>query len=196
MRLCAAALPLLLLAGCAVRMGEVEHYVGPVLFRFRAPDATVGAVNQVVRLGLSAEVGRQWGVAAGVVDRVAVVAASPATANGEPGVVTPHWRMPLSFLRPPAAGEWNLSLLYLRVEGMPRAMLVMRRMYGVETTMGTETNAASIGWTARTLVEPPDDAFSVVRFDSRRPMETVAVTWSEHAPPDPAAWISNKEVAP
>lgn len=195
MRLCAAALPLLLLAGCAVRMGEVEHYVGPVLFRFRAPDATVGAVNQVVRLGLSAEVGRQWGVAAGVVDRVAVVA-GPATAGREPGPVTPHWRMPLSFLRPPTAGEWNLSLLYLRVEGTPKAILVMRRMYGVEMTAGTETNAASIGWTACTLVEPPDDAFSVVRFDSRRPMETVAVTWSEHAPPDPAAWISNKEVAP
>src|SRR5262245_42517768 len=50
--------------GCALRVGNVEHYIGPVLFRFRPPDAAVAAVSQVVRVGLAAEGGHQWGIAA------------------------------------------------------------------------------------------------------------------------------------
>ena len=183
----------LLLAGCAVRMGDVEHYVGPVLFRFRPPDQTVGAVTQVVRLGVSGEAGRQWGVAAGVVDRLAVVARSADEAAPAP---RPRWTTPLSFLSPPSPGAWNVSLLYLRVEGMRRPTLVVRRTYGAEVTAGAETSALSIGWTARTRAEPPDHSFSVLRFDSRRPMDAVSVTWAEDSPPDPATWISHREVTP
>ena len=184
----------LLLAGCAVRMGGAEHYVGPVLFRFRPPDETVGAVTQVIRLGISGEAGSQWGLAAGAVDRVAVVAQS---ADGLAPGMRPRWTTPLSFLSPPAPGAWNVSLLYLRVDGMPRPTFVVRRTYGAEMTAGAEINALSIGWTARTRAEPPDHSFSVLRFDSRRPMDTVSVTWAEDAPPpDLAAWISNREVTP
>lgn len=183
----------LVLAGCAVRMGDVEHYVGPVLFRFRPPDETVGAVTQVIRLGVSGEAGSQWGVAAGVVDRVAVVAQS---ADGSAPAMRPRWTTPLSLLSPPSPGVWNVSLLYLRVDGMPRPTFVVRRMYGAEMTAGAETNALSIGWTARTRVEPPDHSFSVLRYDSRRPMDTVSVTWAADSPPDPAMWISNEEVTP
>ena len=182
----------LVLSGCAVRMGDVEHYVGPVLFRFRPPDATVGAVTQVVRFGVAGEAGSQWGVAAGVVDRVAVVA-QPATGSS-PGRA--RWTTPLSVLSPPSPREWNVSLLYLRVEGLARPTLVMRRTYGAEITAGAETSALSIGLTARTRVEPPDHSFSALRFDSRRPMDAVSMTWAEDAPPDPATWISNREVTP
>ena len=53
-----------------------------------------------------------------------------------------------------------------------------------------------MGWTSRTVVHPPDDAFSLVRFNSRLPLETVFITWPEGTTPDPAAWISLKEVTP
>jgi hypothetical protein len=172
-------------------MGDVEHYVGPVLFRFRPPDETVGAVTQVIRLGVSGEAGRQWGVAAGVVDRVAVVAQS-----ADAPAMRPRWTTPLSLLSPPSPGAWNVSLLYLRVDGMPRPTFVARRMYGAEMAAGAETNALSVGWTARTRVEPRDHSFSVLRFDSRRPMDAGSVTWAADAPPDPATWISNREVTP
>jgi hypothetical protein len=183
----------LLLAGCAVRMGDVEHYVGPVLFRFRPPDEAVGAVTQIIRLGVSGEAGSQWGVAAGVVDSVAVVARS---VDGPTPAVRPRWTTPLSVVSPPSPRAWNVSLLYLRVDGMPRPTLVVRRTYGVEMTAGAETNALSIGWTARSRLEPPDHSFSVLRFDSRRPMDTVSVIWAADSPPDPATWISNREVTP
>jgi hypothetical protein len=192
----AVLLATLALGGCAWRAADVEHYVGPVLFRFRPPGATAGAVSQVVRVGVSAEAGRQWGVAAGVVDRVAAVPASPATGSADAPVTAPRWRTPLSPFAPPRAGRWNLSLLYLRVEALPVPALVARRTWGAELTAGRELTAASVGWTSRTLVLPPEDACSVLRFDSRHPLDTVFLTWPEGTAPATAAWIPIKEAQP
>jgi hypothetical protein len=183
----------LLASGCAWRAGGVEHYVGPVAFRYRPADEARGSVSQVVRLGVALEGGAQWGVATGMIDRLAC---APTTHGDDPDHGAPRWVLPLSPLGPPTPGRWNVSLLYLRVEAMPAPLLVVRRMLGAEITLGGEANAASLGWTSRALVQPPPDALSLVRYDSRRPLDTVVAAW----PPDSVAahdaWMSPKEDAP
>ncbi len=57
-------------SACAFRSGDMEHYIGPVLFRYAMPPNGNAYVGQVVRPGLSAEAGTSWGIAMGVSERI------------------------------------------------------------------------------------------------------------------------------
>ena len=182
------------LSGCAVHASGVEHYVGPVLFRFRPATETTGGVSQIVRGGVLVDAGRQWGLAAGMTERLAVV--STIVSRGGPNVETQRWITPIGLFGDPVPGRWNFSPFYLRVEGMAGAIFIRRQAYGIEMTSGTEARAASIGWTSRTLLLPPDDVVSVVRFDSRRPLDTVVAIWPADIEPDQALLASPEESNP
>jgi hypothetical protein len=183
---------LLVASGCAWRANGVEHYVGPVALRYRPAEGVRGSVSQVVRLGVAIDAGAQWGIAAGMTERLA---AAPAASSDATDTSTARFTTPLSPLPPPAPLRWNVSLLYLRVE-TPPAVLVVRRLVGIELALGDELNAASIGFTSRTRVVPPPDAFSLVRYDSGRPLDTVVATWPPGSLAAHDAWMSVKEDAP
>ena len=167
----------LLSSGCAWRMGNVEHYIGPVLFRYVGPPSGKAYVSQVIRYGISAEAGSEWGVSVGVSERIAVAPLPLPDGEARPPAPAPRWSTPLSLLRAPAANNWNLSVIYLRVEGLPRPHLVSRTIYGAEILVGSEVNALSVGAVWRTLFTPPENAFSMVHFDTSRPLEARAWVW-------------------
>jgi hypothetical protein len=50
-------------------------------------------------------------------------------------------------------------------------------MYGATMVMGKEVNALSVGVTARTQVELPQGAFSLLHFDADHPLEMRFVIW-------------------
>src|SRR5262245_44210932 len=78
----------LLLAGCAtLRIGGEEHYIGPVLYRYRPADSATGVISQVSRLGFWVEAGEQWGVALGVAERMAAVPSRDSTGSDAPATV-------------------------------------------------------------------------------------------------------------
>jgi len=85
--------------------------------------------------------------------------------------------MPLSPFQAPAPGQWNLSLLYLRVDREPRAFFLSRTIYGAEILLGEETNALTVGAARRTRHTPPDNAFLMLHFESSRPMDARAKFW-------------------
>ncbi len=189
-------LSVLLLSGCAWRTGQVEHYVGPVLFRYMGPPGGEAHVIQVKHLGLSGEVGTQWGLSVGLSERTAIAPQAFSAAEPRPPIESARWSMPLSLLSPPVAERWNLSFLYLRGEGVPKPRFVRRVIYGVGVHFGSEARAVSVGVASRTLLEPPMDALSVLRFDESRPLETRFAVW--HDAPELDLPVSEilKEVEP
>jgi len=167
----------LLTSGCTWRTGTVEHYLGPVFFRYNEPPEANAHVSQVMRIGVWAEAGTQGGLSVGLSQRIAV---SPRLFDsGESGapMAPVRWCMPLSPIPNPAPLRWHFSLLYLRVEGVSEPRFVNRMTYGAEVVVGKEANAFSVGATSRTWVKPPENALSLLRFDSSRPMVTLFWVW-------------------
>lgn len=153
------------LAGCAFQTSSAEHYFGPVLFRQshnRGCD-----VADLWRVGLMTEAGQQWSLAVGASERL--TGRSPQ--SNEPD--TPHWTRPLSLWPEVPAGEWSLSLLYLRGEHVAAPVVLQRRLVGIGASVGAEMQALSAGYSSRLAVQPAHDSFSVVVFDSNRPRESV-----------------------
>jgi len=176
-RVLAALVVLAPATGCAIRLNNVEHFVGPVLFRTMDSGATGAAITQVVQLGIWAEVGRQWGVASGMASRIAV---APSPSAGEQSPM--RWTMPITPWWVPSSGDCALSLFYLRGEHVPSPLFLRRVLVGAAATSGVEGNAVSVGYVARSHFAPPTDAASVLRFHSDRPMETRLVVWPSAKP--------------
>jgi hypothetical protein len=174
-----ASLPGLLVMACAVRVGDAEHYVGPVLFRYSGACRTDPAISQVVQAGVVGEAGRQWGMTLGVWERIAATAADGlrAAEPAEPCEDGVRWTAPLSIPFTLAPRRWTFSPIYLRCDGCGAPAFVARTAAGVQAVAGPEASALSVGVTTRTLATPPDDAFWVLRFDARRPMETRFTVW-------------------
>ena len=162
-------------AGCAIRVAQTEHFVGPIWFRYSADEATRPQVIEVVRFGVAAEMGNQWGVTLGVLDRIAVAPREPGVTDGAENY---RWRLPLQSGPDPVPERWHVSWLYARVEGLRPAQLVRRVVYGAEVTAGPEARALSLGVTARMHIHALPDAVSIVRFNSRWPLATRFTVWS------------------
>lgn len=156
------SIALLAASGCAVRTARHDYYLGPVLHRHVTVCERGADVSQVLSIGPLGEVGRQSGLALGVVDRVAVVPHEPAgpacTPSGEP--------------------RWRFSPFYLHVAHRDEPRLVRRMLVGAQATAGSETTALSIGGVATTVIRPPDDAVVRLRFDARQPMHTHFSVWT------------------
>ncbi|CAG1000609.1 hypothetical protein GPROT1_03843 [Gammaproteobacteria bacterium] len=174
---CPSLLLALLLNACVWRSGDADHYLGPVLFRYSTPPNRKAYVGQVVRLGLSAEAGNNWGIVLGVSERITVAPLLAATGQQDRDAAQYRWLMPLGFEQTPAADEWNLSLLYLRVEHGPGRFFLSRSIHGAEFALGEEANALTVGYARRTLFTPPDNAISRLRFDDSRPLASQATVW-------------------
>jgi hypothetical protein len=157
--------------GCAIRMGESEHFVGPMAFRYGASEGARAEVVEVLRFGLAADAGEQWGVALGVVNRVAVMPHAPDHGAGY------RWTLPLQTGEVPTRGPWHMSWLYARLDGVRPAHLVRRVVYGAEATTGPEARALSLGVTSRLLIHAPSDAVSLVRFNARFPLASRIIVW-------------------
>lgn len=182
--------------GCTWRVGHVEHHVGPVLFRYSEPPDGKAYVSQVLRFGLSVEGGTQARLSLGVSERITV---SPRVFNpGEPGasIDSARWSTPLSLFPDSVPQRWNFSLLYLRVEGVSEPRFVSRSIYGAEVLFGVESNAVSVGAVSRTHLEPPANAFSLLRFNASHPMETLFWTWQPAPGRDLPLFSVLKEVDP
>ena len=164
----------LLTGGCAWRTGQTEHYIGPVLFRYVEPPSGKARVSQVERLGIAGEMGRQWGLTLGLSGRTAV---APRPADAAPATEPWRWSTPLCLLPPPEVGRWNLSLVYLREEGVPEPFFERRVVVGASALAGAEANAVSLGVTVRTQMDPPADAVSALRFDACSPMAAELAVW-------------------
>jgi len=169
-------LGLVLTTGCAWRSGGVEHYIGPVSFRYVSPPSGKAYVGQVVRWGLSTEGGSSWGISVGMSERIGVAPLSSSKIKSKSRL--PRWSMPLSLVQTPAENQWHWSLFYLRVEDMPPPVFFSRSVCGLEAVMGQEVTTFSIGLAHRTLSTPPEQAFSTLHFETARPMETRAKVWS------------------
>jgi hypothetical protein len=157
-----AALALLLASGCAIRAARSDRYIGPVFHRSVTVCDRGADVSEVLSVGVLAEVGRQSGVALGVADRVAVV---------------PHDDVPGQCM-PSGGSHWSFSPLWLSIEHRDQPRLVRRTLAGAQAAVGVETTALSIGGVSTMLIHPPPDAFSVIRFDGRRPMQTHFTVWT------------------
>jgi hypothetical protein len=175
-----ASLPGLLVMGCAVRTGDTELYLGPVLFRYSGACRDETAISQIVQAGAVVEAGRQWGVTVGLAERIAATAADgrPAPAPGEACAEQARWTAPVSIPFSLAPRRWIFSPIYLRCRGCAAPAFVVRSAAGVQAVAGPEASALSLGLTTRTLATPPRDAFWLLRFDARRPMETRFTVWS------------------
>lgn len=167
----------LLLSACVLKTRDTEHYLGPVMFRYAAPPKGNAYVGQVVRLGLSTEVGRSWGVSLGMSERIAVTPLVSSAEKKNQIINHSRWLMPLSFFQTPTAGEWNFSLLYLRVEREPGIFFISRTIYGAEIVVGEEANAFSVGTVSRTIFTPPDNAISKLHYERDRPLKALAKVW-------------------
>jgi hypothetical protein len=186
----------MLISGCAWRTADTLHHVGPVLFRFHPPDASTGGISDLVHIGPFIEGGEQWGMSLGVTERIAVAPSFPGSTAAPAGTA-----MAESPVRWPAfdalePGRWHLSLLYLRIRAASAPALVLRQIYGLELTIGSEARAASLGWTSRMLINLPDDALSVARFDRHRPLTSVFVSWPAATLDAAAAWKTFQEGTP
>jgi hypothetical protein len=163
----------LLTAGCAVRTGTADYYLGPMLHRTAARCGET-QVSQVLHIGALAEIGRQTGVAFGVVERVAV---TPAQAEerecGNADATAPGGTVPRA-----QTDRWSFSPFFLRVPRRGEPRLVRRGITGAQLAVGPESTAVSLGGVFTTFVYPPDDAFGSVRFDAARPMETRLMVWT------------------
>ena len=164
--------------GCSWRSGNVEHYWGPVLFRYATPPDGDSYVGEHVHFPILLEAGHQWGVVLGVQNRVV---ASPyrkdqpsADANA---VGMAKWTMPFSFLGDPQPGRWNLSLLYLRCEYPFSPVFVSRSLIGLEVGIGGEANGLSVGISRTTEIRPATDGLYLFQYDSRSPLRTVFREW-------------------
>jgi len=168
-----------LMSACAWRSGGVEHYVGPVSFRHVSPPQGKAYVSQVVRWGLSAEGGSSWGVSVGMSERIAVAPISSTGTEAATAIKLPRWSMPFGTVPRPTENAWHLSLLYLRVEDMPKPLFTSRTSCGVDAVIGEEASAFSIGYASRSRTMPPENAFSTLHFESSRPIEAQAKVWPD-----------------
>jgi hypothetical protein len=158
--------------GCVWRTERAEHYFGPTLLRTVSACDAGAAVVQARHLGVVGEAGRQWGVAIGVADRVAVVPRVGTPAGDACG----HW----AGIGGPASttpGRWTLSPLYARWDKPAEPALVRRVLWGAQLAAGTELTALSLGVVSRTQLVPIGDGVYAVTFDSTRPMETRFTVW-------------------
>ena len=169
----------MLASACSWRSGGVEHYVGPVLFRYSAPPKGHAYVGQVIRLGIAAEAGTDWGIAVGAAERIAVLPVAFKEGQTKPKDELFRWLTPLNPVTSPSADDWHFSLIYLRVERPPSGFFISRSIYGAELVVGKETNAISMGAVSRNGFVPVADAFSMLHFESHRPMEARAKVWSD-----------------
>lgn len=164
-------------SACAFRSGNMEHYFGPVLFRYAMPPNGNAYVSQVIRPGLAAEAGASWGIAMGLSERITVSPVIVATEKKEQPATRNHWLMPLAFSQTPTAGEWNFSLFYLRIEHEPGSFFLSRAIRGAEIVYGEEANNLTVGFAHKTLFTPPDNAMSKLRFEDAHPLESKATVW-------------------
>jgi hypothetical protein len=152
--------------GCAWRRGSDEHYFGPVIFRHRDAPVAEARITDIVRVGVLAEGGSQWGLAVGASRRIA---AAPLDGCADPAPAPP---MRASALLAAGGDGWVFSPFYLRIENAPAPTFVSRTTYGAELTGGPEAAALSIGLTARTQLSPPEDSLTRFVYDSSRPLAT------------------------
>lgn len=165
--------------GCTWRSNGVEHYIGPVAFRYASPPKARAYVGQVVRWGIATEGGSSWGIALGRSERITVEPISSTDKERIPATERPRWQVPSGFFQLPGEGDWNLSLIYLRVDAVAVPTFFCRTIYGAEAVAGNETIAFSIGAVTRTQFSPPKNAFSKLHFDSARPMDAVGRVWPD-----------------
>lgn len=175
-----------LFPGCAWRTGNVEHYFGPVLFRYSDAAESACNVTDVLGLGILAEGGRQWGLSAGFVNRLAAAPRQQATQT--------QWTRPWSLWRTTTPREWNLSLLYLRGENVSSPLLVRRQLVGAGVLVGNEITALSVGYASRVNIAPRDDSFSIVVFDSSKPLASRCEVLPASAAEDGALFSALQEV--
>jgi hypothetical protein len=167
----------LYLGGCSWQSDNAEHFIGPMLFRYSAPPIGKAYVGQVIRFGISAEAGINWGLSIGLLDRVAVTPLVSTPGKTVQAQSIPQWVMPLGHSRTPEAGRWNFCLVYCRVERKAGIFFISRTIHGAEMVVGGEANAFSIGIVSRTLFTPPDDAIAKLHYERARPLESQAMVW-------------------
>lgn len=170
-------LAVLATGGCAWRSATAEYYLGPVLFRYGPPVDDRPATSEVMVIGLLGEGGQQWGLSFGVVERTTIAPRYVDGMTARDPADAPRWSTPLSPLPPPVPGRWNLSLLYLRVDGLGPPALVTRRLHGLQLLAGQETNAASLGMVSSTRVDVPDNVVAFIDYDARSPMSARFSVW-------------------
>ncbi len=141
-------------------------------FRYGADGDRRAHVLEVVRFGLIGELGEQWGLAVGVIDRVSASPHAPgATA------VPSRWSLPLQSRAALAPDAWHVSWLYARLDHPAPAALVRRVVYGSEATIGPDATALSLGVTSRLSVRAAPDSVSLIRFNSDHPLATRVTVW-------------------
>jgi hypothetical protein len=162
--------------GCVWRSDNGDHYFGPALFRFSAADGRA-QVGQVVRVGFAAETGDSWGISLGWAERTAI---APEVRTNKPqgrGHGQVRYFTPLSSAEAPQPDQWHFSPLYLRVEHEPNILFLSRTIWGAEFLLGREMNTVTLGIARKTRFLPPGNAFSVVHFESTRPLKARATVW-------------------
>lgn len=163
-------------AGCAIRMGEGDHYVGPIWFRYNAPPEGRAYITQVRAVGVLSEIGTPSGLTIGAVDRIAVAPVGASCTGGNDRPRTWRWTRP-GLPGALVPGEWHFSPFYLRGEDVPEPCFTRRVVYGATAVAGGELAALSVGVTSRTYTRPPPDAVTALDFTSNHPLDTRFVVW-------------------
>lgn len=164
------------LGGCAWRAATSDHYLGPVFLRRIAPPAAQGYLVQTVHPGLAFEVGRQWGLGIGLIERFSAAPRVERMRDCDTalaGRISDH--LDSAPPGPVSDPEWEFSPLYTRVDRVAEAYFFERRVYGIEAAAGYEANSLSIGYKRVTALSPPADGLFTFRFSTADPMETVFV---------------------
>lgn len=167
-----------------------------MLFRFGLSAGGGSATSQIVAVGLFGEVGRQWGLSFGVVDRIAVSPTYMNGANPDSTQAGPHWSMAGGARGPLIPLRWHFSPFYLRVEDPGLPVLVARRLYGVQIAAGPEARAASLGVVSLVRVDVPDDAISLIDYNSEMPMAARVRVWRAGPHDDLSSMPSLQEISP
>lgn len=160
--------------GCVLHGSYSDHYFGPVFFRYSAPPISKAYVDQIFHFGILAEVGKTCGLTLGVLDRVEV---SPILGDVYKKTENNSWQVSQFFSEKPPPNQWNFSLLYLRVDRANKGFFIDRTIKGVEILVGKEHNLLNIGYANKTLLSPPENAFSKFQYNQNNPLNTQAIVW-------------------
>ena len=165
-------------ASCAWRSQEAEHYFGPVMYRYVTPGSGKAYLSEQIHFPFLFETGDQWSFTIGLNRRLV---ASPIVIKkfrkGKVDSTLWKWTKPLALLPDPAEGEWGVSLIYLRGDGLKESNLFSRAQYGASMGFGNEARNLSLGVASKVELRPVQEGVYLLEYDSNRSNETRYEIW-------------------
>ena len=158
--------------GCVWRMGNEEHYLGPVLLRQVQPPEGKAYVSQQIHFPFVLEGGEQWGISLGYQNRiVAMPQKRPCRYEEELKEIFEHKHQSNI---PAKSKEWTFQLFSVNyIQPQMNSKFISRTNVGVTLGFGKEANGLTIGGTRLTELNPSVEGHYIFLYGNTSPLETV-----------------------